>query len=72
MTILNCSEQENTVQRYIVITVVVIGLLITQPFIPWAESAENSFVIKMATLAPEGSSWMRRFNAINAEVMEKT
>jgi TRAP-type C4-dicarboxylate transport system substrate-binding protein len=59
-------------QRYIVVTVVVIGLLIAQPFIPWAESAENSFVIKMATLAPEGSSWMQRFNAINAKVMEKT
>jgi len=63
-------------QRYIVITVVVIGLLIAQPFIPCfiqgAESAENSVVIKMGTLAPEGSSWIQRFNAINAEVMEKT
>jgi TRAP-type C4-dicarboxylate transport system substrate-binding protein len=59
-------------QRYIVIAVVVIGLLIAQPGIPWAESAENGFVIKMATLAPEGSSWMQQFNAINAEVMEKT
>jgi TRAP-type C4-dicarboxylate transport system substrate-binding protein len=59
-------------QRYIVIIVVMITLLIAQPCIPWAESAENGFVIKMATLAPEGSSWMQRFNAINAEVMEKT
>jgi TRAP-type C4-dicarboxylate transport system substrate-binding protein len=63
-------------RRYIVITMVVIGLLIAQSFIPCfipgAESAEDSVVIKMATLAPDGSSWMQRFNAINAEVMEKT
>ena len=59
-------------QRYVVIAVVVICLLIVLPGIRWAESAENGFVIKMATLAPEGSSWMQQFNAINAEVMEKT
>jgi TRAP-type C4-dicarboxylate transport system substrate-binding protein len=63
-------------QRYIVIAVVVIGLLIAHPFIPCfiqgAESAEQSVVIKMATLAPEGSSWIQQFHAINAEVMEKT
>jgi TRAP-type C4-dicarboxylate transport system substrate-binding protein len=59
-------------QRFIVITFVVFSLLIAQPLIPWAESADDSVVIKMATLAPEGSSWMQRFNAINAEVMEET
>jgi TRAP-type C4-dicarboxylate transport system substrate-binding protein len=59
-------------QKYIVMTMVVIGLLIAQAFIPWIASADDSVVIKMATLAPEGSSWMQRFNAINAEVMEKT
>jgi TRAP-type C4-dicarboxylate transport system substrate-binding protein len=37
-----------------------------------ASSAEQGLVIKMATLAPEGSSWMKEFNAINAEVMEQT
>ena len=29
-------------------------------------------VIKMATLAPNGSSWMKTFNALNNEVMQKT
>ena len=29
-------------------------------------------VIKLATLAPEGSSWMKTFNTLNAEVMKKT
>lgn len=34
--------------------------------------SEEGLVIKMATLAPDGSSWMKRFNTINDEVMEKT
>jgi TRAP-type C4-dicarboxylate transport system substrate-binding protein len=59
-------------KRYIVITIVMIGLLIALPLIPLAGDAEKGMVIKMATLAPEGSSWMQRFNAINEEVMEKT
>jgi len=58
--------------RYIVITMVIIGLVIALVGTPLAESGEEGIVIKMATLAPEGSSWMKRFNAINAEVMEKT
>lgn len=34
--------------------------------------AESSVTIKLATLAPEGSSWMKAFNALNSEVKEKT
>jgi TRAP-type transport system periplasmic protein len=34
--------------------------------------AEKSLVIKMATLAPEGSSWIKAFNTVNAEVMKKS
>ncbi len=34
--------------------------------------AEESILIKMGTLAPEGSSWMRTFNTINAEVRKRT
>jgi TRAP-type C4-dicarboxylate transport system substrate-binding protein len=37
-----------------------------------ALGAEKSVVIKLATLAPEGSSWMKSFHALNKEVMEKT
>ncbi len=33
---------------------------------------EKSSLIKLGTLAPEGSSWMKTFNAINTEVMKKT
>ena len=32
----------------------------------------KTLVIKLATLAPEGSSWIETFNSINAEVREKT
>ncbi|MGZ3604362.1 MAG: TRAP transporter substrate-binding protein [Thermodesulfobacteriota bacterium] len=34
--------------------------------------AEKTFLIKIGTLAPEGSSWVKAFNTINAEVMKKT
>ena len=34
--------------------------------------AEKSLLIKMGTLAPEGSSWMKTFNTLNTEVMKKT
>jgi TRAP-type C4-dicarboxylate transport system substrate-binding protein len=37
-----------------------------------ALSAEKGLVIKLATLAPEGSSWMKTFNQLNSEVMKKT
>jgi len=40
--------------------------------IPSIGSAQEVTVIKIATLAPDGSSWMKTLNAINAEVMEKT
>ena len=34
--------------------------------------AEKSIIIKLATLAPEGTSWMKTINTLNAEVMKKT
>jgi len=34
--------------------------------------AEKTLLIKIGTLAPEGSSWVKTFNTINAEVMKKT
>ena len=32
----------------------------------------QKFVIKIATLAPEGSAWMQVFNKMNADVIKKT
>ncbi len=43
-------------------------LLITQTTL----GAEKSFLIKLGTLAPEGSSWMKTFNTLNTEVIKKT
>jgi TRAP-type C4-dicarboxylate transport system substrate-binding protein len=37
-----------------------------------ANSSAKTLVIKLATLAPEGSSWMEAFNSIDKEVREKT
>jgi len=37
-----------------------------------AAGAEEGVTIKIATLAPDGSSWMKTLNTINTEVMEKT
>jgi len=41
-------------------------------FIGTAMGAEKSSVIKLATLAPDGSSWMKAFQALSSEVMKKT
>lgn len=48
------------------------GLLISIFFIQPAIGGEKNLVIKMATLAPEGSSWMKTFKTLNAELMKKT
>jgi TRAP-type C4-dicarboxylate transport system substrate-binding protein len=37
-----------------------------------ANSTAKRLVIKLATLAPEGSAWIKTFNAINKEVRAKT
>ena len=49
-----------------------LSLLVFLLSIQSALGAEKSVVIKLATLAPEGSSWMKTFNTLNAEVMKKT
>ena len=41
-------------------------------FTQTAIGAEKSLLIKMGTLAPEGSSWMKTLNTLNIEVMKKT
>lgn len=41
-------------------------------FVQSGAGAEKGSLIKLGTLAPEGSAWMKTFNAINTEVMKKT
>ncbi|MFB3886172.1 MAG: TRAP transporter substrate-binding protein DctP [Thermodesulfobacteriota bacterium] len=51
-----------------------LGMILLTPFFirPIVHGAEKGVTIKMATLAPEGSSWTRAFNVLNTEVMKKT
>lgn len=49
-----------------------IVLLMTIISSPALTRGEEVKVIKIGTLAPEGSSWMKTLNTINAEVAEKT
>ncbi len=52
----------------------ILGLILLTFFLfnPSANGAEKDLIIKMATLAPEGSSWMKTLNLLNTEVMKKT
>ena len=45
-----------------------IALILVVP----AGGQEKGLVIKLATLAPEGSTWAKAFNALNSEIMKKT
>jgi TRAP-type C4-dicarboxylate transport system substrate-binding protein len=57
----------NTLIKSMVSFIVAILLVV-----PSMGSAAESTVIKIATLAPDGSSWMKTLDAINAEVKQKT
>jgi TRAP-type C4-dicarboxylate transport system substrate-binding protein len=59
-------------ERLATIKMIALGALALILLIPSANGAEQVFVIKMATLAPQGSSWMNTLSAINEEVMKKT
>ena len=48
--------------------ILIIWILMLLP----ASSSAKTLVIKLATLAPEGSSWVATFNSIDKEVQEKT
>ncbi len=56
----------------ILIKGVIFGILVLLFSIPSTGNAAEGTVIKIATLAPDGSSWMKTLNTINAEVREKT
>jgi TRAP-type C4-dicarboxylate transport system substrate-binding protein len=58
--------------RPIVIKCLALSLLTCLFLIQSAIGAEKNLVIKLGTLAPEGSSWMKTLNTLNIEVMKKT
>ena len=54
--------------------IIVIGSLLLACFLfaGFVQGAEKGVVIKLATLPPEGNSWVKMLNALNTEVMKKT
>ena len=58
--------------RTAVMKIARLGLIGLMFFLSPTAIAAESLEIKIATLAPEGSSWMKTFDAINAEVSKKT
>ena len=58
--------------RTVMIKIVELSLISLMLLVSTTAGAAESIEIKMATLAPEGSSWMKTFEAINAEVSKKT
>ena len=58
--------------RHQMMKILGLGLMAFLFLIPPANGVEKSQVIKLGTLAPEGSSWMKTFNTLNTEVMKKT
>ncbi len=58
--------------RHDMMKILRLSLLAFLFLIPPANGMEKSLVVKLGTLAPEGSSWMKTFNTLNTEVMKKT
>jgi TRAP-type C4-dicarboxylate transport system substrate-binding protein len=58
--------------RSAVMKIVELSLIALILLVSPATGTAKSLEIKIATLAPEGSSWMKTFDAINAEVSKKT
>ncbi len=59
-------------QRSAATTVIGIGIIIGLLMVSATPAAAKAIVIKLATLAPEGSSWIETFNSIDAEIQQKT
>jgi TRAP-type C4-dicarboxylate transport system substrate-binding protein len=58
--------------RSAVIKIIWLGFIALSLTMPTAVSVAKTLQIKIATLAPEGSSWIKTFQAIDAEVRTKT
>ena len=55
------------VRKIVGLSFIIVALLMSP-----AHSTAKTLVIKLATLAPEGSAWIKAFHDIDAEVREKT
>jgi TRAP-type C4-dicarboxylate transport system substrate-binding protein len=52
--------------------IVALGFFASLMVVQLSGAVEKPIVIKIGTLAPEGSSWMKTFRTLNAEIMKKT
>ncbi|MGD9282056.1 MAG: TRAP transporter substrate-binding protein DctP [Desulfobacterales bacterium] len=59
-------------QRSLAVTIVGFSIIIVLLMGFAAAAPAKTMAIKLATLAPEGSSWIETFNAIDAEIQQKT
>ena len=58
--------------RSAVMKIAGLGFVALSLMMPPADSVAKTLEIKIATLAPEGSSWVKTFHSIDTEVREKT
>jgi len=68
----NTLNRRMNMGRHDIIKTIGLSLLAFLFLIPPANGMEKSVMIKLGTLAPEGSSWMKTLNTLNIEVMKKT
>jgi len=68
----NILNRRENMRRRNLVKILGLSLLAFLFFTPPVHGMEKSVVIKMGTLAPEGSSWVKTFNTLNTEVMKKT
>ncbi|MBW2433874.1 MAG: TRAP transporter substrate-binding protein DctP [Deltaproteobacteria bacterium] len=59
-------------QRSASLTIIGLGIILPLLMLSTTPATAKTVVIKLATLAPEGSSWSETFNAIDAEIQQKT
>jgi TRAP-type C4-dicarboxylate transport system substrate-binding protein len=59
-------------KRTAVLTIATFSIAAALLFITTAQGASGRHVLKIATLAPEGSAWMNLFEEINADIMQQT
>jgi TRAP-type C4-dicarboxylate transport system substrate-binding protein len=59
-------------QRPAAIKIIGFGIITCMLMMSATPAAAKTVVIKLATLAPEGSAWIETFNAIDAEIQQKT
>ena len=59
-------------KRTTIVKIAGLGIAAALLLVTAAQGASGRHLLKIATLAPEGSAWMNLFDEINADIMQKT